>query len=204
LKADERDQRREQGVGPPRGYPASGVSNLAIGTSRLGTDFCRLMPLLLMLVFTNVTNSLPAAEENAKETKPGKAYVTESLTGKVVWLADALKERFGIKSDDDVALAVVALETPAGQLHPIVKDSRGRAFHTDERLRDIDAELLVRRYEGSPMVQVVRVYAIKPDGKYELDYWCDVCSIAMYELKPCECCQGPTRLRERKVEEKKP
>ena len=50
------------------------------------------------------------------------------------------------------------------------------------------------------MVQVVRVYVLKPDGKYELDYWCDICSIAMYELKPCECCQGPTRLRERLVE----
>jgi hypothetical protein len=46
------------------------------------------------------------------------------------------------------------------------------------------------------------VYAIKPDGKYQVDYWCDVCSIAMYELKPCECCQGPTRLREWKIKGK--
>ncbi|HET6882326.1 MAG TPA: hypothetical protein VFI31_19330 [Pirellulales bacterium] len=144
-----------------------------------------------------ITASAAFADESTK------LYTSESLRGKVVWLADALDERYGIKSDDDVAHAVVALETPEGELHPIVKDKRGRAFHTDERLRGIDLELLVRRYNGSPMVQVLRVYAIKPDGKYELDYWCDVCSIAMYELKPCECCQGNTRLRERLVEKRK-
>jgi hypothetical protein len=140
----------------------------------------------------------------ASAAESEKSYTTESLTGRVVWLADALKERYGIKTDDDVSHAVVALQTPEGQLYPIVKDTRGRAFHSDERLRNIDVELLIRRYEGAPLVQVVRVYTIKPDGKYELDYWCDVCSIAMYELKPCECCQGETRLRERLVEKRKP
>ena len=27
------------------------------------------------------------------------------------------------------------------------------------------------------------------------DYWCDICSIPMYEIKRCECCQGPIRMR---------
>ena len=27
------------------------------------------------------------------------------------------------------------------------------------------------------------------------DSWCDVCSIPMYEIKPCECCQGEIDLR---------
>jgi hypothetical protein len=143
-----------------------------------------------------------ASDEAAPSLEAEKKYTTESLTGKVVWLADALKDRYGINSDDDVAHAVVALQTAGGELHPILKDARGRAFHTDERLRGIDVELLVRRYCGSPMVQIVRVYTLKPDGKYDLDYWCDVCSIAMYELKPCECCQGTTRLRERLVEKR--
>jgi hypothetical protein len=143
------------------------------------------------------------APSRPTEPKVEKPYTTESLRGKVVWLSDALKDRFGIKADDDAAHAIVALETAEGELHPILKDARGRGFHTDERLRGIELELRVRRYRGSPMVQVVRVYTLKPDGKYELDYWCDVCSIAMYELKPCECCQGPIRLRERPVEAQK-
>lgn len=147
--------------------------------------------------------ALPDSAEQTTGEQPSSnvKYTKLSLRGQVVWMADALRDRFGIETDDDVAHAVVALEDEEGRLYPLLKDTRGRSFHTDERLRNIDLELLVRRYPGSPAVQVVRVYAIKPDGKYQLDYWCDVCSIAMYELKPCECCQGPTRLRERRVDD---
>ena len=60
-------------------------------------------------------------------------------------------------------------------------------------------ELLVRRYQLSPAVQIIRVFEVGKDGLYELDYWCDVCAIAMYELKDCECCQGPIELRRTKV-----
>ncbi len=92
---------------------------------------------------------------------------------------------------------LAALETPDGKLIPIVPDVRGRAFMVDPRLRGIDMQLLVRRYEGAPLIQVIRVFALKSDGIYELDYWCDICAIPMFILKDCECCQGPTRLRER-------
>ena len=92
-----------------------------------------------------------------------------------------------------------ALETAAGDLLPIVPDTRGRAFAIDQRLRNVDVELLVRRYAGVPMIQVIRLYFVKPDGRYQVDYWCDICAIPMFILKDCECCQGPTRIRERKV-----
>lgn len=139
----------------------------------------------------------------AQAAEADERYTTESLRGKVVWLAEALKRRFGLKTDDDASQAVAALERDDGRIEPILKDARGRAFYIDERLRGVEMELLVRRYRGSPMVQVVRVYSLKPDGKYEVDYWCDVCSISMYELKQCECCQGPIRLRQRRVEKPK-
>jgi hypothetical protein len=48
-------------------------------------------------------------------------------------------------------------------------------------------------------VQVIRLYELKKEGKFILDYWCDVCAIDMYELKPCDCCQAPNRLRLRSV-----
>jgi len=139
------------------------------------------------------------AERAAGSKKP--KYRAQALRGRVVWLADALRRRYGIETDADAAHAQVALDADDGMLYPIVKDFRGRAFHVDERLRDVEMELLVRRHEGSPLVQVLRVYTIKPGGKYELDYWCDVCAIPMYELKECECCQGPIRIRERPLEE---
>jgi hypothetical protein len=123
----------------------------------------------------------------------------QTVRGRAVWMAEALERRFEIKSDDDVAQSLIALETAGGELIPIVKDFRGRAFHADPRLRKMDLELIVRRRAGSPMAQVMAVYSIKADGKYEVDYWCEVCAIPMYEPKLCECCQEPNELRERRV-----
>jgi hypothetical protein len=105
-----------------------------------------------------------------------------------------------VSTEPEAAETAVALETPDGQLMPIVADTRGRAFMVDPRLREVDLELLVRRYAGVPMIQVIRVFQNRPDGKYEIDYWCDVCAIPMTILKACECCQGPTRLRLERVE----
>lgn len=138
-----------------------------------------------------------AGKNPAESQEP--AYETVALQGRVVWLADALRRRYGIRTDADVHSAAVALEGDDGRLWPIVKDNRGRAFHKDPRLRGVPLELLVRRYERSPVVQVIAVYRHRDGAKYEIDYWCDICAIPMYELKECECCQGPIRLRERLV-----
>ena len=145
-----------------------------------------------------------AAQRTDKEKAAAQAYTTESLRGRIVWMAEALKRRFGIESDLDAAETVIALETGDGRLYQIVKDARGRGFWLDPRLRGIDVELVVRRYEGSPAVQIVRWYKLRDGRKYELDYWCDICAIPMYELKSCDCCQGETRLRERLPEESAP
>ena len=135
-----------------------------------------------------------------KDGAPKASYTSESLRGRVVWLADALKRRHGIGTVADAAEHVLALETADGHLHPIIEDVRGRAFRIDKRLRDMDVELTVRRYRDPAMIQVVRVYSHKEDGKYQLDYWCDICAIVMFELGPCDCCQEPNRLREQKVD----
>ena len=139
-------------------------------------------------------------KDAAKQTPP--KYTTESIRGKVVWLAEALQRRYGVNVDRDSARTMVALETPRGQLIPIMKDARGRGFWIDPRLRGIEMELFVRRYRGIPLVQVIRVYTLKRGKKYEFDYWCDICAIPMFELKPCDCCQEAIRIRERLVIEK--
>jgi hypothetical protein len=88
------------------------------------------------------------------------------------------------------------LETREGELLPIVPDWRGRAFFQDERLRDRPVDLLVQRRPKSPYLQVLSIYTFDDAGARQLtDYWCDICSIPMYEIKDCECCQGPIRLR---------
>ncbi|HTM53420.1 MAG TPA: hypothetical protein VL175_05300 [Pirellulales bacterium] len=139
-----------------------------------------------------------SAGASHKTDKP--AWITETLRGKVVWLDEALARLYGVAVEPATAHTEVALETPAGALVPIMSDTRGRAFAVDERLRDVELELLVRRYSGAPHVQVIRVRKHTPEGLRELDYWCDICAIRMYILKDCECCQGPTRLREEPAE----
>ena len=159
----------------------------------------------------NKVRQTPEAAKSAAKTdkasqgsqKASSKYITETLRGKVVWLSEALSRKHGVRLDADAAETVVALETADGELIPLMKEDRGRGFWKDARLRGVDLELVVRRYKGVPVVQVIRVYRLKEGKKYEVDYWCDVCAIQMFELKQCECCQGPTRLRERLVEEKK-
>ena len=59
---------------------------------------------------------------------------------------------------------------------------------------------VVRRYRQSPLVQIIRVIEVAKDGRYDIDYWCEICAIAMFEKKDCECCQGDVELRHLKIE----
>ena len=175
-----------------------------------------LVLLALALLAASGTDNPPAAasakpsdDQPAAANAPGRkgstrAYTTERLRGKVVWLDEALKRLYGVTTEPDAAETAVVLEMADGRLWPIAPDTRGRAFAVDSRLRNTEFEMLVRRYDGVPMIQVIRLFRPTPDGLYEIDYWCDVCAISMFILKDCECCQGPTRLRERKVEPERP
>ena len=142
----------------------------------------------------------PAAVANpAAEAKPSVAanddqVPKELVSGEVRLLTDVLQKR-GIKFYDEMRGQVV-LETAEGEVFPIVSDWRGRAFYQDERLRNRKVDLVVRRHKGLPHLQVLMVFAFDERGEREyMDYWCDICSIPMYEIKDCECCQGPIRLR---------
>jgi hypothetical protein len=126
-------------------------------------------------------------------------FRVRSIHGKVVWFAESLERRHGVKSVPESKHRILALETDKGVLYPLVEDKRGRSFRLDTRLRGVPLELLVRQHTGSPLVQVIKILAIEAGGKYELDYWCEICSIAMIELKVCDCCQGPSELRRQKL-----
>ncbi|MCA9207171.1 MAG: hypothetical protein KDA55_02400 [Planctomycetales bacterium] len=134
---------------------------------------------------------MPARADEASDRNSAR------LTGRVVYLAEALQKLHGVKTVDEARQNTLALQTDDDQLIPIVEDVRGRAFRRDDRLRKMRVELLVRRYEGVPAVQIIRVFELTDEGRFELDYWCDICAIAMFELKACDCCQGPIELRRR-------
>lgn len=134
------------------------------------------------------TDAVP--QTSAPTSSPPK----ELFRGEVVFLREAL-ERRGIRTADETGRHVV-LETTSGELIPILADWRGRAFYQDETLRHRKVELIGFRHPGVPYLNVIAVYTFGEEGeRLYTDYWCDVCSIPMYEIQPCECCQGPVRLR---------
>ena len=132
--------------------------------------------------------------------EPLLTFTQGTIRGRAVYLAEAMEKRTGVPSLAEAKDRILALQTDKGELIPLLEDVRGRAFRRDERLRNMEIELLVRRYSGSPAVQIIRVFEIAKDGKFEIDYWCQICAIAMFEQKDCECCQEPNELRRRKVE----
>jgi len=138
----------------------------------------------------------------AQESDGAKPYTLESIEGRVVWLADALAKRFGVRVVPEARERLLAVESARGRIDPILEDVRGRAFRGDPRLRAMTVRLLVRRYRDVPLIQIVDVHEIRDGHVYAIDYWCDVCSISMFEKGRCSCCQQPNRLRKRLVPEK--
>ena len=138
--------------------------------------------------------------EPAVQQKPAPDASFEVIypRGRVVFLSAALKEKYGIKSVPESRQQVLALESKDGSLVPLVEDLRGRSFRRDKRLREMEVVLMARKYEGLPMLQVIRVYRVDGKKVFEVDYWCEICAIAMYELKACDCCQGDIDLRQRR------
>jgi hypothetical protein len=118
----------------------------------------------------------------------------ELFRGKVVFVREALSRR-KIEAREEFDKQV-ALETESGELIPIVPDWRGRAFFQDEHLRNRPVELVGKRAKGVPYLQVLIIFTFDEKGTRQYtDYYCDTCGFAIYEIKPCECCQGPVRLR---------
>jgi hypothetical protein len=136
----------------------------------------------------------------AAADEPAAEFTLETHRGHVVFLAEALEKRTGVPVVPEARDRILAVETTKGELVLLLEDVRARAFRRDERLRKMEVELLVRRYRGSPAMQIIRLAEIAKDGKFEIDYWCDICAIAMFEQKDCECCQEPNVLRRRKVD----
>lgn len=139
------------------------------------------------------SESQPARREAGSEPV-SQEPVKQLFAGKVQFAQEALKTR-GIRVADEMKSQAV-LVTNSGEIMPIAADWRGRAFFQDERLRNRTVEVIGYRRSGLPYLQVLTIYVVdEKEGRQEMDYWCDICSIPMYEIKECECCQGPIRFR---------
>lgn len=188
----------------PRRFPTRQRRSAA---QTLGSPFappCRekIAPLLLLLAISGGWTCLAA--EPAPQAPVTPRHTAEIAIGKVVFLAPAMEQATGARAVPEARERILALQTAAGNYIPLLEDVRGRAFRTDERLRQMQVKLWLRRYEGFPLAQILRVVELAPDGEFEIDYWCDVCAIALFEQKECDCCQGPVVLRRRKLSDVQP
>ena len=177
----------------------TGSSFETVSVHHFVNGYAMRLPRCIRLLLACSSIALGAPLASAADDPPKPKHQTEILRGRVVFLAAAMQRRFGAKTVKEADERILALETAKGDLHPLFEDTRGRAFRSDKRLRNREVTLLVRRYDGSPVVQIIRLFAHNKSGLVELDYWCEICAIPMFELKPCDCCGGPIRLREQKA-----
>lgn len=128
----------------------------------------------------------------AQEARPKPETVKK--TGKVVFLASAMKT-LGVPADlDPIAKQVVLIEDDQ-TITPLLSDESSRAFFLDERLRDRKVELTARKFSGFPYLQVV-AFRIEEQGVMRTpEYYCEICSISVRFPQSCPCCQGTMEFR---------
>lgn len=165
------------------------------GFSRSHIAFVAWLTLVILVGPASHSAEPPSSKKKSSASEMKSEPPKELFAGRVVLLTDALK-RQEVKAYDKEIKEQVVLETDDGELWPIIPDWRGRAFFQDRRLRNRPVELIVNRRPGGHYLQVLSIFTFSEKGERQAtDYWCDICAIPMYEIKECECCQGPIRLR---------
>lgn len=130
----------------------------------------------------------------ARPDEPAAKFALVTVTGKVVSFEEAMKSR-GVAFDKEPVAKQMVLLAKDGAITPLLSDEASRAFHLDERVRDKPAELVARKYEGLPYLQVVS-FKIEDEGRLRTpEYYCEICSISVRYPQDCPCCQGPLIFR---------
>ena len=70
----------------------------------------------------------PPSQPPDEAQQENEAYTTETLRGRVVWLAEGLARLYDVRTTQDAQERVLALETDDGELIPLIEDRRGRSF----------------------------------------------------------------------------
>jgi hypothetical protein len=132
----------------------------------------------------------------ATATPPKTAPETVTVQGKVLMLADALKARgLGLAPDVDPIAKQVVILGKDGTITPLLSDETSRALFVDPRLRNRNAQIVGRRFDGLPYLQVVTI-EVEDEGRLRTpEYFCEVCTISVRDPQICPCCQGPMELQ---------
>lgn len=155
--------------------------------------------LLVGMLFVMGTSSLRECQGGEGRRQP--TFELKKFRGKVVSYAAALEDQLGIALVEPTGSDLFALVTDEGNILPLLPTESAQLFSADSRIRDRPMEITARVYDKTPGLHVIEVHSIKAGKLNEIYYWCEICSIKMYRLKDCDCCQGPIELREHPVGE---
>ena len=135
---------------------------------------------------------LALAVTTATPPAPKSAPVT--ISGTALLLGEVLKP-IGMAFDVPPIAKQVVLKADDGTITPLLSDDASRALFDDVRLRNRKTEIVGRKYEGLPYVQVMS-FKIEDEGKLRIpEYFCDICTISVRFPQICPCCQGDMVLR---------
>lgn len=145
-------------------------------------------------------DALAGQESGPPQERKDDANVV-TLDGQAVLYGPALRKRLKLELVDDSLDKVVAYETKEGRLIPILPTEAGLFFLRDERVRNKPMRITARIHKNDSALEVITFHSLVDGKPNEIYYWCEICSIQMYHLKDCDCCQGPIELREHPVGE---
>lgn len=126
----------------------------------------------------------------------GPDFEEVRLRGEAVRLVDLL-EGLGLEVDPGPIAEQCVVRTDDGRVVPLLSGPASRALFTDARLRGRPTEVIGRRPEGLPYVDVI-LFRVEDesDGLLKVpEYYCDVCTIAVRYDQVCPCCRGAMELR---------
>lgn len=87
------------------------------------------------------------------------------------------------------------IETADHKSYTVSGDEFTKAQMADLKLNGREMEL-DGRFTSPNHFEASRIYTVKNGKRYDVTYWCDVCSIRTHMPGRCMCCQGPTELQE--------
>ena len=122
------------------------------------------------------------------------------VRGRVVCLAEEMHRLYqsGLPTGHEHLYGFKADE---GKYYTLLRTKFSEALFADERFRQKQLLLKGRLLPGTQLFDVTLMRSIRDGVVYDIYYYCDICDIQAVAPGPCECCQGPTELVEKKFGE---
>lgn len=141
-----------------------------------------------------------AAHADAADSSPKPRFLDATLRGRVVPFRKAA-ERWGVELVEDWGADLLALDADDGRVLPLLPTHAARFFYQDPAMWDRPMEIVGRFFPSLGSLEMIEVHSLHGGKPYEIYYWCEICSIQLFQKKRCECCQGPLEVREQPLGE---